>query len=140
MLPAAVLADMLRVPLCSGPLPKADNATAPFFPALEYFNVSGNQLTGPIPEEFSRTSMFNTSSRIYDINSFFSLLFLLSDLGFDVSGNQLSGPLPGFLSADRVPALLQPEIYLGVSQGPAPSAVCKILDSSGCQMWSILAA
>ena len=117
---------MRLVHLCSGPLPKADNATAPFFPALEYFNVSGNRLTGPIPEEFGRTSMFNASSRIYNINSFFSLLFLLSDLGFDVSSNQLSGPLPSFLSADRVPTLLQPEIYLGVCQGPPVRTTCPI--------------
>ena len=127
---------MLRVRECSGPLPRADNATAPFFPALEYFNVSSNALTGPIPEEFARTSMFNASSRIYDIDGFFSLLFLLSDLGFDVSGNQLSGPLPAFLGASRVPPLLQPEIYLGGSRGRPLRASRTIWPSFGHQTCS----
>lgn len=84
---------------CSGPLPRATNATAPFFNDLIYFNASSNNLTGPIPEDFGHTELFNTSSVYYQIGA----AAFTRSAAFDVSNNQLSGDLPTFLTPSRVP-------------------------------------
>ena len=84
---------------CSGPLPRATNATEPFFNDLIYFNASSNNLTGPIPEDFGHSEIFNASSVYYTIG----VAAYLRSAAFDVSNNQLSGDLPTFLTPSRVP-------------------------------------
>ena len=87
---------------CSGPLPRATNATEPFFNDLIYFNASSNNFTGPIPEDFGHSEIFNASSVYYTIG----VAAFLRSAAFDVSNNQLSGDLPTFLTPSRVPQQL----------------------------------
>ena len=84
---------------CSGPLPRATNATEPFFKDLIYFNASSNNLTGPIPEDFGHAELFSASSLYYKLG----VVAYLIRAAFDVSNNQLSGDLPTFLTPSRVP-------------------------------------
>lgn len=113
-----------NVPLsaCSGPLPKATNATAPFFRDLWYFNASFNNLSGPIPEDFSRALIFNASAGFSWAAGFLGraeALAVARQFAFDVSNNSLSGDLPGFLASSRLPKYLNAS-SLQLKVGPLP--------------------
>ena len=94
---------------CSGPLPKATNATAPFFRDCWYFNASFNNLSGPIPEDFSRSLIFNASAGFNWAAGFLGraeALAVARQFTFDVSNNSLSGDLPSFLAPSKLPKYL----------------------------------
>ena len=101
---------MLRVmSVRSGPLPNATNATAPFFRDCWYFNASLNNLSGPIPEDFSRSLIFNASAGFNWAASFLGraeALAVARQFTFDVSNNSLSGDLPSFLAPAKLPKYL----------------------------------
>lgn len=123
------VALVLRVvAACSGPLPKATNATQPFFRDCWYFNASLNNLSGPIPEDFSRSLIFNASAGFNWAASFLGraeALKVARQFAFDVSNNSLSGDLPSFLAPAKLPKYLNASsVQLKVSTPPLTGTSC----------------
>ena len=70
------------------------------FPKMTYFNVSTNQLTGPIPKEFSSMGVFGNARRTGPLHV------------FDISFNKLSGLLPEFMYQEDTPTIMETELFL----------------------------
>lgn len=80
----------------SGTLPINVNGTN--FPNMLLFNVSGNNLDGPIPEQYSQMRLWGmTSSMVNTATGLVPWTMI-----FDLSNNVLSGDLPAFMGSDKL--------------------------------------
>ena len=70
------------------------------FPKMTHFNVSTNQLSGPIPNEFSSMGVFGNARRTGPLHV------------FDLSFNKLSGLLPEFMYQEDTPTIMETELFL----------------------------
>lgn len=80
----------------SGTLPI--NADGSNFPNMLLFNVSSNNLAGPIPDQFSQMRMWGMTSSMVNTatgNVPWTMIF-------DLSNNLLSGDLPGFMGSESL--------------------------------------
>lgn len=84
----------------SGTLPiHADGSN---FPNMLLFNVSGNNLVGPIPDQYSQMRMWGMTSSM--VNTATGMVPW--NMIFDLSNNMLTGDLPAFMSSDTLNAAL----------------------------------
>lgn len=70
------------------------------FPNLIHFNVSRNELTGPIPDQFASMGLFGNEERSGPQHV------------FDVSCNNLTGAIPSFMYQEVNPNVMETDIYL----------------------------
>lgn len=95
----------------SGPLPSAQNYSAPFFSSLMGFNASHNRLSGPIPFDWARTAFFDATGPLRIL--YFDMLgsdpafvaLRKQYFFFDVRSNALTGMLPSFFQSNAPPVV-----------------------------------
>ena len=95
----------------SGPLPSAQNYSAPFFSGLMGFNASHNRLSGTIPIDWARTAFFDATGPLRIL--YFDMLgsdpafvaLRKQYFFFDVRSNALTGMLPSFFQSSAPPVV-----------------------------------